>query len=241
MAAESIDAYDLPERVARYDADMALMHPNRAKMAEMALEILPFDAGVPLRVLDLGVGTGYFAEMFLKAYPASRVYALDGAQAMIDLARTRLQDRADGVSFHVGDFREVGRIFAGEEFDVVHSAYALHHLTRGEKASVVREAASLLRPGGWLVNCDIIAAETRNLEERVQEIRVRGIVERAGGMDERFRDEEATRRYLDEMEAEEGDQPLTLADDLGVLREAGLRDVAAFWVEYREAVTGGRK
>jgi hypothetical protein len=70
---------------------------------------------------------------------------------------------------------------------------------------------------------------------------VRGIVERAGGRDDRFRDFETTRRYLDESEAEAGDRPLTLQEDLLVLREAGLEDVAAFWLEYREAVTGGRR
>lgn len=34
-------AYELPERVARYDADMEIMHPNRAEMAQVALDVLP--------------------------------------------------------------------------------------------------------------------------------------------------------------------------------------------------------
>jgi len=138
--------------------------------------------------------------------------------------------------------RDLGEHFAHvESFDVVYSSYALHHLTRDEKMSVVRAAVSLLRPGGWFVNADIIAADTPAVEKRIQEIRVNGIVERARGADPRFADYEATRRFLDELEANEGDQPLTLKDDLQVLREAGLGDVAVFWLEYREAVTGGRK
>ncbi len=68
-----------------------------------------------------------------------------------------------------------------------------------------------------------------------------GIVERAQGVDPRFGDHEATRRFLDELEANEGDQPLALKDDLQVLRDAGLRDVAVFWLEYREVVIGGWK
>lgn len=31
MTRESINAYDLPDRVLSYDADMAIMHPNRTK------------------------------------------------------------------------------------------------------------------------------------------------------------------------------------------------------------------
>ena len=240
MTGGSIDAYDLPERVARYDADMAVMHPNRAKMVEVALEVLPFGAEEPLSALDIGVGTGYFTARFLEAFPRAGVHALDGAEAMIELARERLGGRQESVTFAVADFRDLGRILAGERFDVVFSSYALHHLARDEKASVVGDAVSLLRPGGWLLNADIIVAESARLEERVQDIRVRGIVRRAAG-DPRFADYGATRRYLDEMEAAEGDRPITLAEDVLVLREAGLEDVTVFWLEYREAVTGGRK
>ncbi len=91
------------------------------------------------------------------------------------------------------------------------------------------------------MNADIIAADTPDMEKRIQDIRVGGIVERARGVDPRFVDHESTRRFLDELEAKEGDQPLTLKDDLRVLRDAGLHDVAVFWLEYREAVIGGWK
>ena len=241
MPQGSIDAWDRPERVARYDADMAVMHPNRSTMVEIALEVLPFGREEPLQALDIGVGTGYFTARFLEAFPLAGVHALDGAEAMIELARERLGRRQQNVMFSVGDFRDLGRILAGQRFDVVFSSYALHHLTRDEKRSVVRDAVSLLRPGGWLLNADLVVAESARLEERIQDIRLRGIVQRAATGDPRFADYDTTRRYLDEMEAAEGDRPITLQEDLLVLREAGLEDVAAFWLEYREAVTGGWK
>ena len=49
----SIEAYDFPERVVSYDADMDLMHPNRAEMVEIALEVLPFDPLADFMALDL--------------------------------------------------------------------------------------------------------------------------------------------------------------------------------------------
>lgn len=242
MSRKSINAYNLRKRVAAYDADMELMHPNRSKMVQIALEVLPFESDARLKALDLGVGTGYFTERFLEAFPQSKVYGLDGAESMVDLAKARLGGRGKNVDFRVGDFRDLAELLTDVEgIDVVYSSYALHHLTREEKTSVVREAVSLLRVGGWFVNADIIAADTPDVETRIQEIRVNGIVERAGGIDPRFRDYDATRRFLDELEANEGDQPLTLKDDLRVLRDAGLHDVAIFWLEYREAVIGGWK
>lgn len=241
MSADSIEAYDLPERVARYDADMAIMHPNRSKVVEVALEVLDLDRGAQWKALDLGVGTGYFTARFLEAFPASRVDAIDGAEAMFDLARERLGPAASRVTFRAGDFRDLARICAGERFDVVLSSYALHHLTLAEKQSVAAAAAALLEPGGWFINADIVVADSPAVEERIQDLRVRGIVERAAGRDPRFVDERTARRYLAEMEAAEGDRPLTLAEDLQALRDAGLQDVTVFWLEYREAVTGGRR
>ena len=47
MSAESIQAYDLPGRVANYDADMDLMHPNRHKMAETIESVLAVSGAPP--------------------------------------------------------------------------------------------------------------------------------------------------------------------------------------------------
>ena len=36
----SIDAYDAKSRVEKYDSDMDIMHPNRFKMVDIALEFI---------------------------------------------------------------------------------------------------------------------------------------------------------------------------------------------------------
>jgi ubiquinone/menaquinone biosynthesis C-methylase UbiE len=242
MIQKGIAAYDFPERAASYDADMEIMHPNRAKMVQIALDVLPFSLEQPLRALDLGVGTGYFAERFLRRHSGAQIWAVDGAAAMVDLARARLGPLAERVQFVVGDFQDLSRLLPeGETFDVVFSSYALHHLGRNDKEAVVRQARERLKPGGWFLNADILAADSPAIEQRIQEIRVQGIVERARGIDSRFIDAQATRLYLGDLEARDGDQPLTLAEDLEVLRTGGLRMVSIFWVEYREAVCGGVK
>jgi len=238
----SIEAFSAPEKVAAYDADMELMHPNRARMVEVAIELLPFETDAAVTALDLGAGTGYFTAMFLKAYPRAKVVAVDGAEAMLELAKARLGEKAARVEFVGGEFRDLrALVVAPDGFDVAYSSYALHHLDPAEKTAVVRDVLTLLRPGGWFVNADIIVAESPEVEARVQQLRVDGIVRRAAGGDPRFADHETARSYLDEMEAYSGDQPVTLAEELRVLREGGLRDAAVFWLEYREAVTGGRR
>jgi 2-polyprenyl-3-methyl-5-hydroxy-6-metoxy-1,4-benzoquinol methylase len=125
--------------------------------------------------------------------------------------------------------------------DVVFSSYALHHLSRPDKETVLRRVVELLVPGGWFVNADLIVADSPELESRLQELRIAGIVERAHGSDNRFADSASTRRFLANLERKEVDQPLTLAEDLTLLRSSGLKNVSAFWLEFRELVSAGQK
>lgn len=242
MDKDSIRAYDLPARVASYDADMEIMHPNRSKMVDIAIEVLPFDSGASFTGLEIGTGTGFFTKRFLERFPNSRVISIDGAQSMVELARIRIGSLVDRVDFRIGDFRQLGQIISdAEKGDLVFSSYSLHHLNVKEKTDVIGQALRFLHPGGWFVNGDIIVSESEYIESRIQELRVKGIVERASGSDKRFYDSDSTRNFLNNLEENEVDQPVTLLEDLQILKDADLKDVSVFWLEYREVVYGGRK
>src|SRR5437773_5739649 len=153
MTERSIAAYDVSQRVKTYDADMELMRPNRSKMVQVAIEVLPFPRTVALRAIDLGIGTGYFTEQFLNHFPNSQVLGIDGAQAMVELAKARLTSLVSRVQFVIGDFRNLQQLAHGvATADVVFSAYALHHLSRPDKEKVLRVVVELLAPGGWFIN-----------------------------------------------------------------------------------------
>lgn len=242
MIESSIQAYDLPDRVASYDQDMELMHPNRAKMIEIAIQILPFPPDFSFLALDLGVGTGYFTKHFLKKYPNSTVIAIDGAQTMVNLAITRLGKLKNRVDFRIGDFCQLDKLLrTTERFDVAYTSYAFHHLNSSDKLDVIIKVRDVLNKKGWFINADLIEAEQPEIDKRIQEIRIEGIVKRANGEDERFVDFQSTKKFLDELEKNEGDQPLTLFQDLEILKEAGFDKYGLFWSEYREAVTAGIK
>ena len=242
MPSDSVGAYDLPERVRRYDADMDIMHPLRLKMLHTACEILPFPTEQALSALDLGTGTGVFTQRFLNAYPASHVIALDGATAMLELAKTRLGELASRVEWVEADFLNMpATILQSDRYDVIFSSYALHHLDAQQKLALLSSLLPALKPGGWFLNADIVIAQNPALEKRLQELRVEGICQRAAKGDKRFESRETTRAYLDAMEAAEHDQPQTLQSDLQILREAGLENAEVFWRHYREVVAGGSR
>ena len=242
MSSDSIEAYDPPERVRTYDADMDIMHPLRHKMIDIALDVLPFPPANALKVLDLGVGTGAFSLGLLERFSNSELVAIDGSASMLELAKARLHEHSQRVEYVVSDFRAIpATLLEPDSFDVVISSYALHHLDAGDKESVLRSIVAAVKTGGWLLNADLVVAETPDIEKRIQDIRVNAVTQRAPANDERFSSHAATRQHLRELEEAEQDQPLTLSEDLRVIRDAGIRNAEVIWREYREAVICGSK
>jgi hypothetical protein len=125
--------------------------------------------------------------------------------------------------------------------DAVISSYALHHLTAEDKHDVIAHCVDWLRPDGWFLNADLVVASDERVERRIQTIRVAGVTRPAAEGDGRFATADATRNYLDRLEAEGRDRPLPLGIDLALAHRAGLDSAEVIWKEYREAVWGGPK
>jgi SAM-dependent methyltransferase len=90
----------------------------------------------PRRVLEVGCGTGAFAERMLRELAAD-VLALDLSPRMVELARGR------GVEALVGTAEVLP--FRGEEFDCVVANWVLHHVP--DLDGGLAEIARVLRPG----------------------------------------------------------------------------------------------
>jgi tRNA (cmo5U34)-methyltransferase len=226
MDSSSVQAYESAARVAAYDADMDLMHPNRHKMVEVIAEVLAVTAD-PRLVVDLGTGTGFLLDGLLRRFPNCRAVAIDGSRQMVAAAKSRLGELAERVEFVIGDLRQAETLaLVTVSADAVVSSYALHHLNLEEKAELLGRCRTRLKQGGWFLNADLVAEEDEFLEGLTQEMRVAGIVERA-------------RRFLDDLQRNECDQPQELADDLRIARERGYEHVALLWRDTREVVWGG--
>jgi SAM-dependent methyltransferase len=98
-------------------------------------------AGPGAPVLEVGCGTGQLTQTLLPF--GFTLTAIDLGASMIEVARERIT--GDGVAFRVASFEE----FEAEpaSYDLVISAAAFHWI---DPAVRFRQAAQLLRPGGWL-------------------------------------------------------------------------------------------
>ncbi|MBD3232080.1 methyltransferase domain-containing protein [Candidatus Dependentiae bacterium] len=239
---QSISMYDLENRVKQYDIDMDIMHPNRPKMVDVVLNFLPYDKQAKIKAIDLGTGTGFFTKKYLEKFPNSSIIAIDGAEAMIELAKTRLGKLSNSVEFIVGDFGKLQNLIQEQSvFDVIFASFALHHLLIPEKENCLKYIFKLLKPNGWFFNADCVIGETQELENVYQKLRIEGILKRTEYKDPRFKDFATTRKWLDDLETKEEDYLIKVSEELSILQNAGFRNIDILWKEYREATWCAQK
>lgn len=157
MAAdEQIESWESPTYAAQWAsedvvADM-LELPRRISVALVA------DAGLPVEhVVDLGSGPGTYLEAFLQAFPDARGTWVDLSEAMRDLAQERLGGLGERVTYVLGDAEALGELNL-EPAQVVLSSRAFHHFSPRSLQNVYRAAASLVTPGGYVMNLDHVGA-----------------------------------------------------------------------------------
>jgi tRNA (cmo5U34)-methyltransferase len=214
--------------VGRYDSERRILVPCFDDFYGTAVEVAALGRSGPVRVLDLGAGTGLLAAAIASALPDATFVLLDEAPAMLDQARERLTPLGDRVETVVADL--VDPLPAGE-FDVIASALAIHHLPDAGKADLYARAAASLAPGGVLVNAEQVAGPTDALDARYRE-RWDAHTRALGATDEML-GAAAERMAID--------LPSSVPAQLDMLRAAGLADVDCLFRSWRFAVMAGWK
>ena len=151
---------------ARYFADHAAnwdrlrsLHVAEGKV-EAAIGEIVGDAPIH-SLLDLGTGTGRMLELL--APRAERAVGIDQSPAMLNLARTRLEQAGlRNVQLLQGDMYALPVERDRNDLVIVHQV--LHYLD--DPARALREAARTLRPGGRLVVVDFAPHANETLREQ---------------------------------------------------------------------------
>lgn len=141
---------DDPSQAAAYDA--ADFEAPHARFITLLAEARP---GWPARghAVDLGCGPGDVTLRYARAHPGWRVTGIDGAGAMLALARTNaaVAGLADRVGFRQA--RLAAESDLGGPYDAAISNSLLHHLH--EPQVLWRSLPALLRPGAPLFLMDL--------------------------------------------------------------------------------------
>ena len=211
-----------------YDRARRQLVPNFDDFYGSVFELLTYERDEPVRVLDLGAGTGLLSEMVAERFPGARITLADISDEMLEVARRRFSPDSARFSFRVMDYVEEEE---WGEYEVVVSALSVHHLKDPDKRRVFHKAYESLSPGGAFVNADQVLGATPEIEERYHEHWLR-----------RTRESGAAECDLNAaLERMKEDKSATLASQLVWLKEAGFDPVECVYKDHRFAVYGGYK
>lgn len=124
----------------------------------------------PLRVLDIGCGTGLSSDLLLRSAIGQRVeslHLLDTSPRMLARAKARLENRTATLDSTEGLLDER---FAGESFDVILTCSVLHHIP--DLASFVAHVARIQKPGGLFMHLQDPNADAASDPELAQRTRL---------------------------------------------------------------------
>lgn len=115
-------------------------------------------------VLDIGTGLGELARRIVSRRNV-RLVGIDPSEAMIEGARERAVEFGDRITFKRVDNPFLAIPFGDEQFNVVVSTFAFHHVRDEDKARAIAEAARPLVPGGRIVLGDVFFPDKAALRD----------------------------------------------------------------------------
>lgn len=210
--------------------------PFGAEQAKIMLQVVNYFTPNPKRMIDLGCGNGFLAEILLKSYPEASAVLLDHSEPMIKNARIHMKEYINRCEIIHGDFsHSLQQYVKPESVDCIVSGYAIHHLPHKKKKELYQEIYQLLAPGGIFINVEHTASATPEIEKLHDEL----FIEHLASFNKRNR-EDVAHEYFNRPDKE--DNILERVDiQVNWLREIGFNHADCYFKWMELAVFGGTK
>jgi tRNA (cmo5U34)-methyltransferase len=230
------------ERAQKYEQRADLVLPKRQEMLSLIAQLIPFQRDKPLRILDLGTGTGVPTQRVLQDFPRASVVCVDKSAEMLEIGCAKMAEYGDRVSFVQADLEDpTWNKGLPNKSDAIVSALAFNLLTDGAKQRLFAQCYEMLEPRGCLVFSDRLRAADEAVDRFYLDQWMDFIVRQARevlGKEVTLETVTARQRSLDEAA---GVKSATLEDILAWLKQAGFAQAECYWKHFQWAVFGASK
>jgi tRNA (cmo5U34)-methyltransferase len=215
MPLEEMDSF-FNSRIDGYEAHM-LREGNEMYVA--TAKLVPTTGGIKL--LDLGCGTGLELDEIFKVNPTVQVTCIDIAEKLLEKLSRKHAARKSQLNLILADYFKYD---IGENvFDVALSVQTLHHFSYEEKIGLYRKIYISLKPDGFYIESDYMAATQEFENHRFTE-------------NKRLRAEQGIKEGFYHY-----DTPCTVENQIGMLKKAGFKSVATHRRRVNGAILVARK
>jgi len=214
---------------ADYDKLRRILIPCFDDFYGTAVEVIQSDrpkTSAPLKVLDLGAGTGLYSGMVQAVLPNAEITLLDLAEEMLEKAKSRFSQLGKSPRILMGDYVETD---LGGPYDLVISGLSIHHLCARDKERLYQKIYDALNPGGMFVNAAQVKGKTPFLEKYYRQQWLDSICALGISDEELFT---AKKRM-------EYDRMAPLDIQLSWLETVGFQDVDCWYKNFSFVVFGG--
>lgn len=213
-----------------FDNVIPLLIPFYDEIYNILIDFIPFSKNEPIKILDIGCGTGTFVKILKEVFPDSKVTGLDFSKNMIEIAKEKLDEYKNDINFLVGDFNKLN-IY--RQFDLIVSSFALHHIPSDiEKLRLYKNIFAALNTNGVFLNADIVLGSNnyiRSLYEKKWKEHVT----------QKLPQYKIEKKILEKYQAD--DNPSEIFNHLKWLENSGFCQVEIIWKYYKFAIFGGFK
>lgn len=155
-------------RVSGYEAHMK-ENPNYYEEKMILADQFEINSE-PLKILDLGCGTGLEIEYILKRTPNAQFLGIDLAGDMLESLRKKYQAVSDQIQLINGSYFDYD--FGRNRFDYVVASATMHHWLPERKLPLYKRILASLKPGGKFINDDYLVPEKEEGEMLAKYLRL---------------------------------------------------------------------
>jgi len=220
---------DFSKRAAFYDDYIVKVVPNYKEMIEVLINSVPFAAKEPIKIIELGCGTGMVSRGIKKRYPNAHLKCIDMSSEMLNVAKNKLKEFSN-IDYELADFTKYK---FKEKYDAVVSSLSLMYLN-GDKArkSIFSKVYNALKPGGIFIAGEVNISNHKYF----QDIHMKQWIKH---MRKFYSDDFIQKEVL--IKAQKHGKLSALLDEIQWLKDIGFRHVEVFWKYYNFSVYGAIK